>query len=334
MSRALAIDLGTASTRVIVKGRGMVIDEPSVVAVDTRTREVLALGHDADDLVGRTADHVVAVRPVRQGAITDFDMAERMLRAMLHRCGMGRMSRPRVILTVPAAATSIERRALKQAIRGAGAGSAMLLESTMAAAIGLDLPVHEPVGSVIVDVGAGTSETGMISLGGVVALKALRIGGHDLDLAIATAVRQSLDLVISEALAQELKHRVASANPAARPVVAEVHGRRTASGIPAVEQVSSGLVNRAIGDLVGSIVAGSAACLADAPPELAQDAIFEGIHLVGGGAQLDGFAERLKTGTSVPVRVVASPATAVVEGAGRCLDDVGRLKALFAAADR
>ena len=135
----------------------------------------------------------------------------------------------------------------------------------------------------------------MISLGGVVALKALRIGGHDLDLAIATAVRQSLDLVISEALAQELKHRVASANPAARPVVAEVHGRRTASGIPAVEQVSSGLVNRAIGDLVGSIVAGSAACLADAPPELAQDAIFEGIHLVGGGAQLDGFAERLKT---------------------------------------
>ena len=334
VSRDLAIDLGTASTRVIVKGRGLVIDEPSVVAVDTRNREVLALGHDADELVGKTADHVVAVRPVRQGAITDFDMAERMLRAMLHRCGLSRLSRPRVLLTVPAAATSIERRALKQAIRGAGAGSAMLLESTMAAGIGLDLPVYEPVGSVIVDVGAGTSETGMISLGGVVALKALRVGGHDLDGAIATAVRQSLDLVISDHLAQELKHHIASADPSARPVVAEVHGRRTASGDPATEQVSSGLVNRAISDLVSAIVAGSAACLADAPPELAQDAIFEGIHLVGGGALLDGFAERLATATSVPVRVAPDPARVVVEGAGRCLEDLGRLRAHFAAADR
>lgn len=334
MPRDLAIDFGTATTRVVVRGRGLIYDEPSVAAVDTRTRDVLALGHDAAELVGRTADHVVAVRPLNQGAISDFDMAERMLRSVLARCGLGRMGRLRVLMTVPAAATSIERRALKQAVRGAGAGSVYLLESTMAAAIGLDLPINEPMGSVVVDVGAGTCEAGMISLGGVVAHKALRIGGRDLDRAISSLVRQKLDLVISDQLAEDLKCHLGSVDPLRPEVLAELHGRRTATGIPASDDVSSTLVAGAIGDLAAQMVHGVASCLADAPPELAQDAIFEGIHLIGGGSRLDGFPALLEQGISVPVRVVNDPEHVLIEGAGRCLEDLDRLRPLFASADR
>jgi rod shape-determining protein MreB len=332
--RDLAIDFGTASTRVVARGRGLIYDQPSIAAVDTRTRDVLALGHDALELVGRTADHVVVVRPLSQGAISDFDMAERMLRSVLAACGVGRMGRLRVLMTVPAAATSIERRALKQAVRGAGASAVFMLESTMAAAIGLDLPINEPMGSVVVDVGAGTCEAGMISLGGVVALKALRIGGHDLDRAIASQVRQRLDLVISESLAEDVKCRLASVDSTAPEVVAEIHGRRTSSGEPAIGEIPSSLVATAVADLAAQMVGGVASCLADAPPELAQDAIFEGIHLIGGGSRLDGFAALLEAGISVPVRVVADPEHVVVEGAGRCLEDLDRLRPLFASADR
>jgi len=334
VARELAIDFGTSRTRVWIRGRGLVLDEPTVAAVDTRTREVLAMGSEAYELVGRTTRHVVIVRPLRQGAITDFDMAERMLRAVLARCGSSRMSRPRALLAVPAAATSIERRALKQAARSAGASSAVLLESPMAAAIGLGLPVHDPVGSVVVDVGAGTSEAGVISLGGVVALKALRVGGRDLDEAIAGVIRQRFDLVISDRASEELKISVASADPEAPSISAEVHGRRTATGEPASAVVESAVVSAAIADVLRSMVEGVAMCLADSPPEFAQDAIFEGIHLVGGGALLDGFVPVLELGTSVPVHVAASPTTAVIEGAGRCLEDLDRLRPLFQAADR
>lgn len=334
MSRDVAIDFGTASTRVIVKGRGLIFDEPSVIAVDTRSREVLALGAEAVDLVGRTADHVVTVRPLSQGAITDFDMAERMLRAILHRCGMSRMSRPRVLLTVPSAATSIERRALKQAAEHAGAAKAVLLESPLAAAIGLDLPIHEPIGSVIVDLGAGTSETAMISLGGVVALKALRIGGSDLDRAITDDVRMQSDLVISDLVSEELKIRIGSVNSEAVSSAAEVHGRRVSTGTPASEVVTTEMIQRATTDLVDAMVAGVAMCLAEAPPELAQDAIFEGIHIVGGTANLDGLVARLEIGTSVPVHVANNSVASVVEGTARCLNELDQLASFFESASR
>ena len=334
MARELAIDFGTSRTRVWTRGRGLVLDEPSVAAVDTRSREVLAMGSDAYDLVGRTTRHVVIVRPLRQGAITDFDMAERMLRSVLVRAGATRMSRPKVLLCVPVAATSIERRALKQAAQSAGASSAVLLEAPMAAAIGLGLPVYDPVGSVVVDVGAGTSEAGVISLGGVVALKALRIGGQDLDAAIADTIRHRFDLVISERTSEQLKIEVGSADLEAKVITAQVHGRRTETGEPAEAVVGSDVVSGAIADLVRSMVEGVATCLADSPPEFAQDAIFEGIHLVGGTGLLDGFLPLLSAGTSVPVHLAPNAMTAVIEGAGRCLDDLGRLRPLFAAADR
>jgi rod shape-determining protein MreB len=334
VARELAIDFGTSMTRVWVRGKGLVLEEPTVAAVDTRTREVLAMGSEAYELVGRTTRHVVIVRPLRQGAITDFDMAERMLRTVLVRCGATRMSRPRVLLPVPSAATSIERRALKQAAQSAGAASAVLLEAPMAAAIGLGLPVHDPVGSVVVDVGAGTSEAGVISLGGVVALKALRIGGRDLDAAIADLVRHQFDLVISDRASEEIKIGIVSASTSAPPLTAEVHGRRTGTGEPASAVVDSDVVNRALADLLRAMVEGVALCLADSPPEFAQDAIFEGIHLVGGGALLDGFVPLLEAGTSVPVHVAHNPSSVVIEGAGRCLEDLARLRPLFEAAER
>jgi rod shape-determining protein MreB and related proteins len=329
VSRDLAIDFGTAFTRVIVKNRGLVIDEPSVIAVDTRTREVLALGAEAADLVGRTADHIVTVRPLQQGAITDFDMAERMLRAILLRCGMTRMSRPRVLLTVPSAATSIERRALKQAAERAGAAKAYLIEAPIAAAIGLDLPIYDPTGSVVVDIGAGTTEAAVISLGGVVALKAMRIGGSDLDRAVVDAVRQRDDMVISEPVGEELKIRIGSVDPFAPSTMAEVQGHRVGTGIPTASVISTDEVRSAILDLAEQMVDNVVSCLAEAPPELAQDAIFEGIHFVGGTSGLHGMVELLSKGTAVPVQRSHNPTGATVEGAARCLDDIDRLGALF-----
>ena len=332
--KEIAIDVGTSTLRVAIRGKGLVLEEPTVVAVDTRSREVLALGRDAAELVGRTAEHVVAVRPLRQGAITDFDMAARMLHHVLVSCGVSRLSRAKVLLTVPSASTSIERRALQQAARAAGAAHAVLLEATMAAAIGLDLPINEPVGSVIVDLGAGTTETGVISLGGVVAAKALRLGGLDLNGAIQSAVRHEHDLVVGDEVAEDLKIRLGSAGRRTSEIMAEVHGRRPRTAERAIETISSTLVDAAIADHVTALVAGTSACLAEAPPELAQDAIFEGLHLVGGGSLLDGFAGLLSEKTSVPVRVASNPARVVIEGAARCLEDLNRLRPLFVSADR
>ena len=334
MSRDLAIDFGTSRTRVYDKARGLIYDELSVAAVDTRTRQVLGLGAEADELVGRSADHVVTVRPLSQGAITDFDMAERMLRSVLERCGSSWMNRPRLLLTVPAAATSIERRALEQAARAAGASSANLLESPLAAAIGFNIPIHDAVGSVIVDAGAGTTETAVISLGGVVASRALRIGGLDLDRAITSMVRHELDLVVSGHVAEELKTRVASMGSDPDPVAVEVHGRRPMSGDPGYVNIEGAFVNRAVRDLVQQMIGGTIACLSETPPELAQDAIFGGIFLHGGGAQLHGYPEALAVATSVAVNVDPEPSLVVIRGAGRCLEDLGRLRRLFASASR
>ena len=334
MARELAIDFGTASTRVFIRGRGLVLDEPTVAAVDTSNREVLALGNEAYDLIGRTTRHVIIVKPLQQGAITDFDMAERMLRAILDRCGVTKMGRPTVLLTVPAAATSIERRALKQAARSAGASSAMLLESPIAAAVGLGLPIHEPIGSVVVGIGAGTSETAVISLGGVVAVKAQRLGGRDLDRAVADMIRHRFDVVVGERVAEELKISLGSIDPLTPHVSVEVRGREVSTGDPTSVVVTTADVSDAIGDHLRSVAEGVATCLSDSPPEFAQDAIFEGINLVGGGALTEGLAALLAERTAVPVNVVEHPLHVVIEGAGRCLDDLDRLAAIFKASDR
>jgi rod shape-determining protein MreB and related proteins len=329
MARDLAIDLGTANTLVYARGRGIVLNEPTVIALNSRSQDVLAIGHEAWQMIGRTPGYIVAVRPLRQGAITDFDITERMIRLLLQRCGVSRFNRPRVLICVPSAITSVERRAVTEAARRAGASEAFLMEQPMAAAIGAGLQIHEPVGNMVVDVGGGTSECAVISLGGIVAVRALRCGGFDLDSAIQLYVRRVYGMAIGERTAEEVKLAIGSAGPYDDEVQAEVRGREVMTGMPRVVVLSPAEVRGAIEEQVRQIVSAAVECLGQAPPELAQDIIYQGIHLVGGGSLLRGLARRLADETGVPVHVVDTPLECVALGAGKCLDSFDSLKSLF-----
>lgn len=331
MARDLAIDLGTANTLVYARGRGIVLNEPTVIALNSRSQDVLAIGHEAWQMIGRTPGYIVAVRPLRQGAITDFDITERMIRLLLQRCGVSRFNRPRVLICVPSAITSVERRAVTEAARRAGASEAFLMEQPMAAAIGAGLQIHEPVGNMVVDVGGGTSESAVISLGGIVAVRALRCGGFDLDSAIQLYVRRVHGIAIGERTAEEVKLAIGSAGPYEGEVHAEVRGREVMTGMPRVVRLSPEEVRGAIEEQIRQIVSAAVECLGEAPPELAQDIIFQGIHLVGGGSLLRGLAKRLADETAVPVHVVDTPLECVALGAGRCLDSFDSLRSLFMA---
>src|ERR1700685_1792233 len=231
MSRDLAIDLGTANTLVYAKGRGIVLNQPTVIALNTRTHEVLAVGNEAWKMIGSTPGYIVSVRPLREGAITDFDITERMIRLLLRRAGVTKLNRPRVLIFVPSAITSVERRAVKEAGRRAGASAAHLIEQPMAAAIGAGLDIHEPVGNMVVDVGGGTTETAVISLGGVVASQAIRCGGFDIDSAIQVYVRREHGVAIGERTAEEIKLAIGSAAPYSGEVKAEGRGRAVMTGM-------------------------------------------------------------------------------------------------------
>ena len=334
MSRDLAIDLGTANTLVYAKGRGIVLNEPSVIAFNTRTREVLAIGSDAWQMIGRTPGYIVALRPLRQGAITDFDVTERMLRMLLHRCGVSKISRPRVLICVPSAITSVERRAVREASRRAGASATYLIEQPMAAAIGAQLAIHEPMGSMVVDVGGGTAEMAVISLGGVVALRAIRCGGFDFDASIQSYVRNHYGVAIGERTAEAVKVAIGSAHPCADEEDAEVRGREISTGMPKTIVLSPAEIRGAVEFEVAQILDAAAACLGEAPPELAQDIMFGGIHLVGGGSLLRGMTQRLANATSVPVHLVDLPLECVVLGAGRCLESLDQLRPVFTDSER
>ena len=276
MSRDLAIDLGTANTLVYAKGKGLVLNEPTVVALDSRSREVLAIGTDAWQMIGRTPGYIVAERPLRGGAITDFEVTERMLSVLLRRVGVGRLNRPKVLICVPSAITAVERRAVKEAARRAGASASFLIEQPMAAAIGAGLPIHEPVGNMVVDVGGGTAEMAVISLGGVVAVQALRCGGFDFDAAIQNHVRHGYGVAVGERTAEAVKLAIGSASPHEGEQRAEIRGREVATGRPKTVILSPLEVREALEDNVTTIVAAAAECLGEAPPELAQDIIFQG----------------------------------------------------------
>jgi rod shape-determining protein MreB len=334
MPRDLAIDLGTANTLVYLKGKGIVLNEPTVIAMDTRTKGVLAMGDEAWQMIGRTPGYIVAVRPMRQGAITDFEITERMLHVLLRRVGVSRINRPKVLVCVPSAITAVERRAVIEATRSAGASSCFLIEQPLAAAIGAGISVHEPVGSMVVDVGGGTSETAVISLGGIVAMRAIRCGGFDLDAAIQSYVRANFGVAIGERTAEAVKLAVGSAAPYVDEPDAQVRGREVSTGMPRTVSLSSAAVRDAVAEQVSQILAASTNCLGEAPPELAQDIIFGGIHLTGGGALLRGLPQRLAEVTGVPVHLVEMPLECVVLGAGRCIESFDRLQPLFAAAER
>ena len=232
MARDLAIDLGTANTLVYMKGRGIVLNEPSVIALNRQTGEVLATGREAWAMIGRTPGYIVAVRPLRGGAITDFEITERMIRLLLQRVGVSRFTRPKVVICVPSAITEVERRAVTDAARRAGAADANLIEQPMAAAIGADLPIDEPVGNMVIDIGGGTSETAVISLGGIVALEAVRVGSFDIDAAIQNYVRREHGIAIGERTAEEIKMAIGSADPTEEETQAEVRGRDLMTGLP------------------------------------------------------------------------------------------------------
>ncbi len=311
------------------RGEGIVLNEPSVIAVNSRTKKVLATGREAWQMIGRTPSHIVAVRPLRQGAITDFDVTQRMIRLLLQRVGVSRLNRPRVVICVPSAITAVERRAVTDAARGAGAADAQLIEQPVAAAIGADLPINEPIGSMVVDIGGGTTESALLSLGGVVALEAVRVGSFDIDSAVQAYVRRQYGIAIGERTAEDIKIVLGSAAPTENEVNAEVRGREMMSGLPKTIVLTPMEIRRAIEEPVAAMVDSVLSCLAQAPPELAQDLIVQGIHLVGGGGMLRGMDQRLSRETNVLVQLVQSPLEAVAVGAGRVIEHYESVQVMF-----
>jgi rod shape-determining protein MreB len=329
MARDLAIDLGTANTLVYERGRGIVLNEPSVIALNSRTNEVLAMGHEAWQMIGRTPGYIIAVRPLRGGAITDFDITQRMIRLLLSRVGVNRFNRPRIVICVPSAITAVEQRAVREAARRAGAAEVELIEQPMAAAIGAGLPINEPVGNMVVDIGGGTSETALISLGGVVALNAVRVGSFDIDAALQTWIRREYGIAVGERTAEEIKIAIGSAWQTVDEFKAEVRGRDLMSGLPKNVILSPEEVREAISEITTSIVDSVVSCLGEAPPELAQDLIVRGMYLVGGGGMLRGLDLRIASETEIPVHLVDAPLECVVLGAGRVIESYDRLRVMF-----
>ncbi|HEY8338321.1 MAG TPA: rod shape-determining protein [Egibacteraceae bacterium] len=329
MPRDVAIDLGTANTLVWVRRRGIVLNEPTVIAVNQRNGDVLAMGHEAYDMIGRTPGHIIADRPLRGGAITDFETTARLLKLVFQRVGVTRFSRSRALICVPSAITAVERRAVEEAGVQAGAAATYLMEQPMAAAIGAGLPVHEPIGSMVIDVGGGTSEVAIISLGGIVTCKAVRVGGFDIDAAIQNFVRREYAVAIGERTAEEIKIAIGSAYPQAEEPKAEVRGRELATGLPKVVVISAEEVREAIDDCVTAIVSAAVEALSECPPELAQDILGTGMWLVGGGALLRGLDARIAQETQVRINLIDQPLEAVVTGAGQTIESFDDLKHLF-----
>ena len=318
--RDMAVDLGTANTLVYVRGRGIVLSEPSVVAIDHASGEVHAVGVEAKRMLGRTPGTISAIRPLKDGVIADFDVTEQMLRHFIQKVHQHRFAHPRVVVCVPSGVTGVEKRAVEEATRNAGARDAFLIEEPMAAAIGAGLPVSEPTGNMIVDVGGGTTEVAVISLGGIVVSVSLRVGGDEMDEAIISHTKREYKLLIGNQTAEEIKLEVGSAFRLKEEVQAEVRGRDMLTGLPKTVIISSEEVRHALEEPVTQIVDAIKSTLDKTPPELAADIMDRGIVLAGGGALLSGLDERLRHETQMPVQLAESPLTCVAVGSGRSLE--------------
>jgi rod shape-determining protein MreB and related proteins len=329
MPRDVAIDLGTANTLVYQKQRGILFAEPTVIALNKETGAVLAMGEEAWQMIGRTPGYIVAVRPLRSGAISDFDVTEKLLRLILQKAGVTRMSRARVLVCVPSALTGVERRAVEEATMAAGARSCYLIEEPMAAAIGAGLPIHEPMGNLVVDIGGGTSEVALISLGGIVTNTGVRIGGFDLDAAIQNHVRREYTIAIGERTAERIKIAVGSAFPLAQEEKAELRGRDLATGLPKNILITTEEIREAIHEPIRTIVTSVIECIGASPPDLVQDVLTNGITLTGGGGMLSGMDMLLSQEAEVPVHVTEQPLEAVVLGAGKCLEAFDSLRSIL-----
>ena len=331
MARDLAIDLGTANTLVYQKQKGILFGEPTVIALNKETGAVLAMGEEAWQMIGRTPGYIVAVRPLSSGAISDFDVTEKLIRLILQRAGVSRFARPKVLICVPSALTEVERRAVEEAALSAGARTCYLIEEPMAAAIGAGLPIHEPLGNLVVDVGGGTSEVALISMGGIVTNTAVRVGGFDFDAAIQNWVRREYTIAIGERTAERIKIAIGSAFPLAQEEKAEIRGRDLATGLPKTILITSEELREAIAEPVRQIVTAVVECIGGSPPDLVQDVLTHGITLTGGGGMLAGLDMLISQEAEVPVHVTEQPLEAVVLGAGRCLESFGNLKSVLLA---
>ena len=326
----LAIDLGTANTLVFESGAGIVFNEPTVVALDASEGTVLAMGDDAWEMIGRTPARIVAVRPLRRGAITDYEVTQQMIRVILRRAGVTRFARPRVLVCVPSAITEVERRAVRDATTSAGARSVSLVEEPMAAAIGAGLPVHEPVGNMILDIGGGTTEVAMLSLGGIIIQRSLRLGGFDLDAAVQHHVRRDYGMAIGERAAERVKITAGSAYPVPDAVSIEIQGRDIATGMPRALELTPEEIRETFGEPMRQVVSAAHQCLAESAPELGHDVLERGLFLTGGGGLLHGLDVRLSHELEVPVHLTDQPLETVVLGAGRCLELLSESTELFA----
>src|SRR5436190_2383235 len=319
--RDMAVDLGTANTLVYVRGRGIVLSEPSVVAIDARNGRVHAVGVEAKRMLGRTPGTVSAIRPLKDGVIADFDVTEQMLRHFINKVHQNRFAHPRVVVCVPSGVTGVEKRAVEEACLSAGARNAYLIEEPMAAAIGAGLPIAEPTGSMIVDIGGGTSEVAVISLGGIVVSQSIRIGGDELDEAIVNHCKHNHKLLIGQQTAEEVKLEIGSAAPLPEEITTEIRGRDMVSGLPKTIVLSSEEVRAALEEPVSQIVGAVKDTLDRTPPELAGDIMDRGITLAGGGALLQGVDQRIRDECQMPAQLTESPLTCVAVGSGRSLEE-------------
>ena len=329
-SSDLAIDLGTANTCVYVKGQGLVLREPSVVAVkkDSRgNKEVLAVGHDAKRMLGRVPGNIEAIRPMKDGVIADFEVTEAMLRHFIAKVHKSRrLVRPRIMICVPTGITQVEKRAVKESAQSAGAREVYLIEEPMAAAIGADLPIQDPISNMVVDIGGGTTEVAVISLAGIVYSRSVRVGGDKMDEAIMTHVKRKYNMLIGESTAEEIKIQIASAYPVEEEKQIEVRGRDLVTGIPQTILITSEEVRKAISEQVDAIVQAVRQALEQTPPELAADVVERGIVLTGGGALLKGLDQLLREDTSLPIFTVDDPLATVVMGTGIALDNMRTMR--------
>ena len=327
LSNDIGIDLGTATTLVYVKGEGVVLCEPSVVAVERGTSHVLAVGEEAKRMLGRTPGNIVAIRPMRDGVITDFEITEAMLRHFIRKVRHRRFQiRPRIVIAIPSGITEVERRAVKESAERAGARDVFLIEEPVAAAIGVGLPIQEPIGNMIIDIGGGTTEMAVISLAGIVFSKSIRIGGDEMDEAIIEYLKKTYNLMIGERTAENIKIKIGSAYPLEEEMTLEVKGRDLVAGLPKTVTISSEEIREALQEPLRAILEIAKVSLERTPPELAADLIEHGIVMAGGGSLLKGLDKLISEETGLPVHVADDPLTAVARGTGKVLDEIHYLK--------
>ncbi|WP_262851610.1 rod shape-determining protein [Mumia quercus] len=335
LGRDMAVDLGTANTLVYVRGKGVLLDEPSVVALAAQTHEILAVGTEAKRMHGRTPDAISVIRPMKDGVIADFEACEHMLRLFIQQVHRRRyFTKPRLVVCVPSAITSVEQRAVREAGYQAGARQVFIVEEPMAAALGAGLPVHEPTGNMIVDVGGGTTEVAVIALGGIVASRSIRTAGDDMDEAIVAWFKKEHALLLGDRTAEDLKAEAGSAFPMPDERTVQVRGRDMVGGLPRTVEVTAAEVRRALEEPVAQIVDAVRTTLDLTPPELAGDIMDRGIVLTGGGALLRGLDDRIRHETEIPVHVVEDPLHSVALGAGKCVEEFDALQQVLTSEPR